>query len=269
MTMPSISFFSLRGPIAGAREKSAGWTGTSADCPAAVYLSAGDNTRLLSVTHPDHIRSRIEGGQGPEPFAFYVHVDEYVPQGAPELDYRDDRTRIECHGCERLNVGPHPAWLMKLSIISNIYGERNVAVLRVRASNAQFTRQALAENWKTHCLITVLDGCTGFGRPLRRSQNRCEVEITGRRRTNLLKLKPDWLITDHFNGPWPWHPHDLRPGEIVEPDDPKRFGLRFKHAGALATPQWPGAGQGDKQRYIRLYEVGPTENWVQKETRGG
>ena len=244
------------------------WTGTPVNSPAAVHLSAGDDTRLLSVTHPDHIRTKVRSGSTPEPFAFYVHVDECTPRNDPALAYQDDRTRIMEYERERMNVGPHPAWLLKLTVFSHLYGERNVAVLRVRASNAQFTRQALAEDWKTHCLITVLDGCTGFGRPLLHSRNHCEAEITGRRPTNLLKLKPDWLITDHFNGQWPWYPHDLAPGEIVEPEHPKRFGLRFKHACALATPQWPGATQRDKERYVRLYEVGPTEYWIQKEGRG-
>jgi len=243
-------------------QESSLWTGTAVNSPAAVYLSSGNDSRMLSVTHPKHIRAKAGDGPVPEPVGFYVHVDKENPHGNPGLDYQDGRTEVKQWHRKRLSIGPYDAWHLKLIVRSDRYAERNVAVLRIKATNDEFTELALAEDWKTHCLITVLDGCTGYGG---QPNNRCEVDLTGKRRTNLLDLKPDWLITDHFNGPGPWLWHDLEAGEVIEPDDPKRYGLRFKHRCALASPQWPGAGRGDDERFVRLYQAEPTQYWVDRQ----
>ncbi len=257
--MPSIS--SGRGPITEAMQESSLWTGTAVNSPAAVYLSSGDDSRMLSVTHPENIRAKASDGPVPEPFAFYVHVDRQTPLNRPGLDYDDGRTQITRWDAESLSIGGHHAWFLKLIVRSDRYAERNVAVLRIRATNDEFTELALAEDWKTHCLITVLDGCLNFGG---QPGNRCENDITGNRRTNLLKLNPDWLITDHFKRSQLVQGEVPETGDVIEPDDPKHYGLRFKHACALATPRWPGAEQRDRDRYVRLYEVEPTEYWLRK-----
>ncbi len=256
--MPSIS--SGRGPITEAMQESSLWTGTAVNSPAAVYLSSGDDSRMLSVTHPENIRAKVGDGPVPEPFAFYVHVDRQTPLNRPGLDYDDGRTQITRWDAESLSIGGHHAWFLKLIVRSDRYAERNVAVLRIRAENNEFTELALAEGWKTHCLITVCDGC-GFG-----GNPHCENDISGKRRTNLLKLQPDWAITDHFKRGNVGTEAVPQRGELIEPGDSKRYGLRFKHVCGLTTPRnpLPGHHNRDPDRYVRLYEVEPTEYWLRK-----
>ena len=254
--MPSIS--SGHGPITELMQESSVWTGMPVNSPAAVYLSSGNDSRMLTVTHPDHLRAKADGGPTPEPFAFYVHVDKQTSVNRPGLDFRDANTQVDEWDREIVRIDRHQAILLKLTLRSDRYPERNVAVLRIRATNNQFTKLAQAEDWKTHCLITVCDGCA-FG-----GNRHCENDISGRRQTNLLKLRPDWLITDHFRRGI--HGTDPVPqdGQFLKPDDPIRFGLRFRHVGPLTTPPRPIPGEDNRDRYVRLYETVPTEYWMNK-----
>lgn len=250
--MPSISISSGHGPITEAMHRSSEWMGMPETGPAAVYLSSGNDTRPLSITHPEHIRAQCGDGPTPEPTGFYVFVDKGHPWRDPRLRFDDGRTCVRLCEMDRFVIGSHRAWLQLLTVSCDRYDDRKVAVLRIRATNDQFTQLALAEEWKTHLLITTLDGCTGYGG---QPNNQCEVDTTGDGPENLRKLEPDWLVTDHFDGPRPWLPRDLAPGNFYKPLAPHNYPLRFKHAGVLATPKWPGAGQGDRERYVRLYEV--------------
>lgn len=235
---------------------SATWTGAATNGPAAVYLSADSDSRMLPATHPEHIRVRAGGMPTPEPVSFYVHVDKKPIANGSGLTFEDDRTRVTEQGREAADIAGCPAHLLKLTVGSDRYPDRNVAVLRIEATNEHFTELALAEDWKTHLLITVCDGCRGWG-----GNDRCEVEITGRRETNLQQLKPEWLLTDHFK-PDRGDDWDPRPGQLVKPTDPKRFPLRFVHTCALAGPKYHPDGDHNRYpgRFARLYEVVPVDD---------
>jgi hypothetical protein len=258
MLAPMVSVSTGRGPITEAMQESCLWTGSAVNSPAAVYLSAGEDSRMLTVTEPTHMRSRAVDVTGLEPFAFYVFVDQKYPQDNASMHFDDGRTVIDEWHAEQLTIGPYPAWHLNLIVKSDRYGERNVSVLRIKSTNDQFTELALAEDWKTHCLITVLDGCTGFGdQPSRRNAPAlCENDITTSRSTNLVKLNPDWLITDHFNGPSRGLPNaELVRGEEIKSTGQGSCDLSFKYACDLASPQWPSYGEQDRDRYVRLYAV--------------
>ena len=209
---------------------------------------------MITVTHPEHLRARAGDRSAPEPFAFYVHVDKQTSVNTPVLDFRDANTRIVEESREMLWIDRREAILLKLTMRSDRYPERKVAVLRIRASNDQFTRLALDEDWKTHCLITVCDGCRFGG-----NDGRCENDISGNRRTNLLHLRPDWLVTDHLQyghlGPW----LVPREGQFIEPRNTARFDLRFRHVARLTTPQRPMLFDDNRDRHVHLFDVMPTK----------
>ena len=237
-------------PIQAAQTLSAGWTGADPHGPAALYLSAGNDTRAMTLTHPAFLAK--QSGRMLEEMSFYVFVDAYQPRDDRELNFTDPagRTQIKTVTVSDHPVGPFDGYLLNMTTKSTTMPWRKVSVLRVRALNDAFANLALDEGWRPHCVISVCDGCC-FG-----GNERCENHFRKPEGSIQARLKPKWIITDHLR--------DIRGREIVDPLDGdvirstnRHFGYEAEQIAFLST-NWRGPGRSFYGG-ARLFEFRSTE----------
>jgi len=229
--MPSISPH----PIQAAQTLSAEWTGADPQGPAALYLSAGYDTRALTLTHPAFLAK--QSGRMLEEMSFYVFVDAYQPRDDRELNFTDPagRTQIKTVTVSDHPVGPFDGYLLNLTTKSTTMPWRKVSVLRVRALNDEFANLALEEGWQPHCVISVCDGCCFGGNP------RCENEFRKPEKSIQARLKPNWIITDHLRNIRGREIVDPLDGDVIRSTNP-HFGYEAEQIAFLST-NWQGPGR--------------------------
>ena len=149
------------GPIRTLQQQveDAGWiTNESVAC---LYVSAGTDTRPFTYLRPGVIPGDVVAEESLP--RFFVFVDMAEP-GREEvaLSFEDDRSRIETIDHHALGRGPWEfASLLRVRIGSDLYPNREYAVLRIRGGNEEITQEALAEGWAPDWFIGVRDGCGG------------------------------------------------------------------------------------------------------------
>ena len=219
-------------PIQAAQTLSAEWTGAEPHGPAALYLSAGSDTRALTLTHPAVLAK--QSGRMLEEMSFYVYVDQSAPYEDPALDFTDSTGRTQINTVDVVDhpVGPFDGYLLSITTESTEIPARKISVLRVRAQNDEFAALALAEGWHPHCVIQC-------------------------------RLKPSWIITDHLPGSTAQGGDDPKNGDVIRSTEPN-FGFVAEQVAFLSTG-WRGTGLRDKGNHLgnlyggaRLFEFRST-----------
>ena len=213
----------------------------------ALYVSAGDDTKALTFTHPAFLER--QAGHSMERIGFYVYVDKEEQHDAP-LAFDDGRTRITT-----VEQRPHPvhdfeASLLRVSYESADLPSRELAVLRVLADNESFAQAALTEQWRAVCFIGVCDGCGGFGK-----NDRCENQFEDPSTSIPLRLNYPWWVTDHLPGSTAQGGDDPQNGDEILSSSPD-FGARLTQVAFLST-NWRSNIGKESRLYggARLFEL--------------
>ena len=237
--MPSID----QKPIQAAQSLAREWSGADPHDPAALYLSAGSDTRALTLTHPAVLAK--QSGRMLEEMSFYVYVDQSAPCEDPALNFTDSTGRTQINTVDVVDhpVGPFDGYLLSINTESTEMPARKISVLRVRAQNDEFAALALAEGWHPHCVISVCDGCNGFG-----GNTRCESKFSDAATSIQCRLKPSWIITDHLPGSTAQGGDDPKNGDVIRSTEPN-FGFVAEQVAFLSTG-WRGTGLRDKGNHL-------------------
>ena len=235
------------GPIRAAQDlaEQEGWIPQcSITC---LYASAGNDTRPFTYLRPEVVTEEVISGWILP--AFFVFVDRDSPRSMEEMDleFDDDRTRIETVESRPVEDGPwEMAALLRVRVTSDRHPVQDYAVLRIRARNEDFVEDALAEEWSPLWYIGIRDGCRMFGNP-----GRCTNILGSRAHSIPLRLGVMFWVTEHFRG-YELTDEDWRP---LHP-----FGHRVpvtggRHLRQLATwRRWPSAGWGT-DRWVSLFRL--------------
>lgn len=174
----------------------------------AFYASAGRDTRPLTLLHPSFLEA--QGAAQVPPPNFFVFVDYQSPgdEDRVPLVFDDVATQITTSEVLPVRIGAHPARLLRCRLESEILGNRDFAVLRIRAKNEQLLSVAESEQWSPEIFIAVNDGCTGFG-----GNHRCENSFNPDWSLPI-RLNPRFWVTDHFADP-ALNDQDPADGEVI------------------------------------------------------
>jgi hypothetical protein len=216
----------------------------------ALYASAGTDLRPITLTHPEILKRK--SGKPIEAPSFFVYIDKN-PFEIANLSFDDERTRITTTSCRSLTLHGFEAQLLRLRFESIELGLRDVAVLRVQATNDAFTDAALAEGWRPHLFIGMNDGCGGFG-----GNDRCENQLLDAAQSIPARLRAPWWITDHLPGSTARGGDDPENGEIVQSSDP-RYPIVLRQVAFLCT-SWRSNVNETLRLYggARLFETQPS-----------
>lgn len=157
-----------------------------------LYLSSGDDTKPLTLLHPDHLAK-----QGADRL-YSPNLWIYVDKGDPwpwnvELSYVDERTRIASGEVRELTVAGLPARLQEMTVESDVLSPRRSFILRIKGENEALI--GAMGGWQPNWVVSVCDGCTGFG-----GNDRCESDLGDHRSAIRSRLSPSFWVTDHVPG---------------------------------------------------------------------
>lgn len=207
---------------------------------AALYVSAGADTRPLAYLRPEVIPEEVTSGESLP--RFFVFVDLIEPSAEePLLGFEDDRSRIKTIEHQPVETERWDfASLLRVNVQSDSYPDREYAVLRIRGDNEAICQDALAEGWAPEWFIGVRDGCGG-----------CFNIIDSAEDSIPLRLGVSFWLTNDLGG------YGLNDGDFNRLHE---FGHSVPVAGGqrlleVATWQtWPSSGWGI-DRWVSLFRV--------------
>jgi len=212
----------------------------------ALYVSSGRDTRPLTFLHPDHLTQRGVGDV-PAPNMF-VYVDREPSLAHEEgFVFLDGRTTIVGAQPRTLPLGGLTAFSSRLTYESDRFTTRRYALVFVRATNQQFGVRAARAGWTPDYLISVNDGCAGFGR-----NDRCESLLTASGAANGLGPGHRYWVTDHV-GRAPDAETVLHGGTLT---GDRHSALEIRLLGLLSE-QWSGPEVIGHLGGAALFEVEP------------
>ena len=214
---------------------------------ACLYVSAGADTRPFSYLRPEAL-TNLDLDEEVFP-RFFVLVEKASPL-ENRIEFEDQHSRVETGVFHPLQLGRLPAAMLKLVVRSDRFPKRTIAVLRVKASNEEFAKAALAEEWSPTWFVGVRDGCA-FG-----GNWRCENEVRDFKVSIPLRLGVRFWVTDHLAGI-----------QLLDKDRhrirPHRKSVSAAGGRELrqlaAWRRWPGTNYGS-DRWVTLYELGKMES---------
>ena len=171
----------------------------------AFYPSSARDLKPLTYLHPDHLGS-ITDRDVPSPNVL-VYSDskrEYLDDASEKhwsrpLAFDDQHTTVSGEPVESVTIEGVRIAINRLTYRSDRYTERRYVVLRALGSNQEVSVRAARQGWSPDFLITVCDGCLGFG-GANSIEERCEAAVLSSPPL-LSGLGPGfrWLVTDHFD----------------------------------------------------------------------
>lgn len=222
-----------------------------------LYISAGQDTRPMSLLHPEFL-DRQGGGKAVAP-NFLVYVDKGPLTG---LYFKDERTEIVGTGHHLVQFMRAPGLLLRMSMKSHQFEPRNVAVLKLQMTNDEFAASALTEGWHPDWLISVCDGCGMGGGNQKNGSFWCDNHIRDTKTSIPLQLGARYWVTDHIFGmEGGCKPHrsggrdDLADGDAVLSANPDQD-IRLRQLCFLST-SWRSRSLGNLRLYggARVFEI--------------
>ncbi len=194
----------------------------------------------FSFLHPAFLNRR--GLLVPAPTRF-IYVDR---QRQRALEHHDDQAVITSTRLGAGRLGPFEGVEMLVAFESltqpEAFPAREVALLYLRAENADVRAWMATTGWAPDFLMAVCDGCAFGGNKL------CENIMTAERVQDL--PLPKYWVTEHLGGV---QPGSWREGDLIEPLDPK-CSIRLRKL-ALLSSEWGHYGPWMGLRGATLFEV--------------
>jgi hypothetical protein len=220
----------------------------------ALYVSAGVDPRALTFTHPDFMAVR-GAADVPAPNVF-VYLDKRPRPAEDDVPIAfgtaADPTQIQTERMVRAEIDGCPAYVLDVRWTSTRLSDRNLRVLRIKASNRLAAQVVAPERWLPDVFIGVCDGCGGL-----RGNARCENDLKAWP-LGAGQTLPRWWITDHLTNAGLAHVAMPEDGEVILGPTP-RFPYRVRQQ-SVVSPVWRGPCWGAATRLeggARVLEVVP------------